>query len=111
MAHHWPGNVRELENVIERSFIMCSGGFIGIGHLPEELKAYGASDGMGSDVQSFHDVIDTQSIRTALERNDYNRLAAAKELGIHKTTLFRRIKKLGISLPELDGRSRQKKRQ
>jgi len=111
MAQHWPGNVRELENIIERSFIMCSEGFIGIGHLPEELKAYGASAGMGSDVQSFHDVIDTQSIHTALERNDYNRLAAAKALGIHKTTLFRRMKKLGISLPARDGRSRQKKKQ
>lgn len=108
MAHNWPGNVRELENVIERSFIMCSEGFIGIRHLPDELKTHGASAGMGSDVRSFHDLIDTQSIRTALERNDYNRLAAAKELGIHKTTLFRKMKKLGIVLPELDGRSRKK---
>jgi len=108
MAHHWPGNVRELENVIERSFIMCSEGFIGIGHLPEELKAHSGSVGTGSDVRSFHDLIDTQSIRTALERNDYNRLAAAKELGIHKTTLFRRMKKLEISLPNRDGRSRRK---
>ena len=108
MAHHWPGNVRELENVVERSFIMCSGGLIGIVHLPEELTAHFKSTGAGSDVRSAHDLIDTQSIRNALERNDYSRLAAAKELGIHKTTLFRRIKKLGISLPEPDGRSRQK---
>ncbi|RPH49009.1 MAG: PAS domain-containing protein [Desulfobacteraceae bacterium] len=108
MAHHWPGNVRELENVIERSFIMCSGGFIGIGHLPEELKTQGLPGGAGSDVKSFHNLIDTQSIRTALERNDFSRLAAAKELGIHKTTLFRRMKKLGISLPKFDGRSRRK---
>jgi len=108
MAHHWPGNVRELKNVIERSFIMCSEGFIGIGHLPEELKAQEASVSMGSDARSFRDLIDTQSIHTALERNDNNRLAAAKELGIHKTTLFRRMKRLGISLPERDGRSRRK---
>ena len=108
MAHHWPGNVRELENVIERSFIMCSGGLIGIGHLPEDLTAHCKSAGVGSDVRSAHDLLDTQSIHATLERNGYNRLAAARELGIHKTTLFRRMKKLGISLPGRDGRSRQK---
>ena len=108
MAHHWPGNVRELENVIERSFIMCNGGLIGIGHLPEELTAHCKSAGVGSDVRSAHDLLDTRSIHAALERNDYNRLVAARELGVHKTTLFRRMKKLGISLPGRDGRSRRK---
>jgi PAS domain S-box-containing protein len=108
MAHHWPGNVRELANVIERSFIMCDSGLIDIGHLPEELTARGASAAaVRRDVRSAHDLLDAQSIRTALERNNYNRLAAARELGIHKTTLFRRIKKLGISLPDQDGRTRK----
>jgi transcriptional regulator with PAS, ATPase and Fis domain len=106
MAHHWPGNVRELENVIERSFIMCNGGLIGIEHLPEELTACGASAAAHPDARSAHDLLDVQAIRTALERNGYNRLAAAKELGMHKTTLFRKMKRLGISLPKQDGRSR-----
>lgn len=105
MAHDWPGNVRELENVIERSFILCSEGLIEIAHLPEELTAHGASTSSSSDIQAAHDLLDAQSIRAALERNRYNRSAAARELGIHKTTLFRRMKKLGISLPERDGRS------
>jgi len=111
MAHHWPGNVRELANVIERSFIMCGQGLISISHLPEELTARGASAAMGANVRSAHDLLDAQSIRTALERNNYNRLAAARELGIHKTTLFRRIKKLAISLPAQDGRSRKPRAQ
>ena len=106
MAHQWPGNVRELENMIERSFIMCREGFIDIGHLPEELTAHGGSITADSDVRSAHDLLDAQAIRSALERNGYNRLAAARELGIHKTTLYRRMKKLGISLPEQDGRFR-----
>jgi transcriptional regulator with PAS, ATPase and Fis domain len=59
------------------------------------------------DVRSAHDILDARVLRAALERNAFNRLAAAKELGIHKTTLFRRMKKLGISLPERDGRSRR----
>ena len=107
MAHDWPGNIRELENAIERAFILCNEGDIGIGHLPEELTAHGASVGVGSDVRSAHDILDARAIRAALERNAFNRLAAAKELGIHKTTLFRRMKKLGISLPEQDGRTRR----
>jgi len=86
---------------------MCNGGLISISHLPEELTARGASAAMGADVRSAHDLLDAQSIRTALERNGYNRLAAARELGIHKTTLFRRIKKLAISIPAQDGRSRK----
>jgi PAS domain S-box-containing protein len=107
MAHDWPGNIRELENAIERAFILCNEGDIGIGHLPEELTAHGASAGVGSDVRSSHDILDARAIRAALERNAFNRLASAKELGIHKTTLFRRMRKLGISLPERDGRTRR----
>jgi transcriptional regulator with PAS, ATPase and Fis domain len=106
MAHDWPGNIRELENSIERAFILCNEGYIGIEHLPEELTARGVAGGR-YDVQSAHDILNAQAIRAALERNAFNRLAAARELGIHKTTLFRRMKRLGISLPEQDGRSPQ----
>jgi PAS domain S-box-containing protein len=111
MAHDWPGNIRELENVIERAFILCHKGYIGIGHLPEELTAHSAAGSLDSDARSVHDILDAQAIRAALERNAFNRLAAAKELGIHKTTLFRRMKKLGVSLPEQDGRSQHRRKQ
>ncbi len=111
MAHDWPGNIRELENVIERAFILCHEGQISIGHLPEELTARGLSAGGDMSVQSAHDILDAQALQSALERNNFNRLAAAKDLGVHKTTLFRRMKKLGIPLPECDGRSRQKGRE
>jgi len=110
MAHDWPGNIRELENAIERSFILCSEGFIGIEHLPEEVTACGAGDGASTDIRTARDLIDAQALRTALRRNAYHRLAAARELGIHKSTLFRKMKKLRISLPEHDGRSRRKVR-
>jgi PAS domain S-box-containing protein len=107
MAHDWPGNIRELENVIERSFILADKGIIGAGQLPEELTA--GRDGelaAASGMKNIRNMIDTQSIRSALERNGNNRLAAARELGIHKSTLFRKMKKLGIPLPEQDGRKK-----
>ena len=105
MAQDWPGNIRELENAIERAFILCNEGQITIGHLPEDLRAHGVG-GTDRDVRSAHEIIDARAIHASLERNAFNRLAAARELGIHKTTLFRRMKKLGIALPEQDGRSR-----
>jgi transcriptional regulator of acetoin/glycerol metabolism len=105
MAHTWPGNVRELENVIERASILCREGFIEIAHLPEELTGRGASRALPSDGRTAHDMLDAQAIHAALERNGDSRTAAARELGIHKTTLFRRTKKLGIPRPARDGRS------
>jgi PAS domain S-box-containing protein len=108
MAHDWPGNIRELENVVERAFILCGDGDINIAHLPRELTAHGTSVTWNTDIRSAHDILDAESIRAALERNAYNRVAAARDLGIHKTTLFRRIKKLGMALPEQDGRGGRK---
>jgi PAS domain S-box-containing protein len=105
IAHDWPGNIRELENVIERAFIMVQDDFIDIRHLPEEFVALGGARVFGSGIRGVRSALEAQSIRNALERNGYSRLAAARELGIHKSTLFRKIKALGIVLPKSDGRS------
>lgn len=105
MAHDWPGNVRELENIIERAFVTCGNGMIDIRDLPGEMTSQKEMPVPGSDIRSAHDLLDAQAILSALERNRYNRTAAARDLGIHKTTLFRKIKKLGISLPGRDGRT------
>jgi PAS domain S-box-containing protein len=105
MAHAWPGNVRELENVIERAFVLCGQGFIDIAHLPEELTGHVAARVLPSGGRTAHDALDAEAIHSALARNGDSRAAAARELGIHKTTLFRRMKKLGIPLPKRDGRS------
>jgi PAS domain S-box-containing protein len=106
MAHHWPGNIRELENAIERAFILCPGGQIKTAHLPEELTAGRVPAPISADAQTLHRLIEAQSIQTALKQNNYHREATAKALGIHKTTLFRRLKRLGIPVPERDGRHR-----
>jgi len=107
MAHHWPGNIRELENIIERAFVLCGTGNLDLKHLPEELtgRELPARD---VNIRSAHNILDTQAILAALKESGYSRLAAARKLGIHKTTLFRRIKKLGIALPTRDGRSHRK---
>ncbi len=108
MAHDWPGNVRELENIIERAFILCTDGIISISHLPEEISPYHRQNDSDYSLNDARSRLEAQAIRIALEKNRNNRLAAARELGMHKTTLFRKIKQLGISLPEKDGRSKQR---
>jgi PAS domain S-box-containing protein len=96
MAHDWPGNIRELENVVERAFILCNQGEIRMDHLPAELTQFAGGERRASAIRSAHDQLDIQAIRAALERRHGNHSAAARDLGIHKTTLFRRIKKLGL---------------
>jgi transcriptional regulator with PAS, ATPase and Fis domain len=107
MAHDWPGNVRELENVIERAFVLCPDGTIEIRHLPDELTLHGSRSAGPASLQDARFQMEAQTIQTALERNSYNRLATARALGMRKTTLFRKIRQLGITLPEKDGRSKQ----
>ena len=106
MAHDWPGNVRELENIIERAFILCSTGRIGLEHLPDSLMGDSISRSVpeGAGLRGARAALDAQAIRTALEHHHGNRLAAAKELGVHKTTLFRKIRKLDIQMPKPSGR-------
>lgn len=108
MAHDYPGNVRELENVVERAFVLCAGGMIERTHLPPELTGQPdvtLSVSAGETIAAQTRAAETQAIRTALEHCGFNRLAAAKSLGLHKSTLFRKIKALGIELPERDGRA------
>jgi PAS domain S-box-containing protein len=107
MAHDWPGNVRELENVIERAFVLCPDGTIEISHLPDELTLHGSRSAGPVSLQDARSQMEAQAIQTSLEQNGFNRLATAKALGMHKTTLFRKIRQLGIVLPEQDGRSRR----
>jgi PAS domain S-box-containing protein len=109
MAHDYPGNVRELENVIERAFVLCASGRIERAHLPPELTGRPAAAPIPADdtLAAQTRAAETQAIRTALEHHGFNRLAAARALGLHKSTLFRKIKDLGIDLPEPDGRTRR----
>jgi len=94
VAYPFPGNVRELENIVERGFILCQGEQIEEEHLPPAVRT-GKGRGMAAPTASL-EAGEAQSIRLALERNEGNRTHTARELGIHRTTLLRKIKRLGI---------------
>jgi len=93
--YHWPGNIRELENAVEHAFILCRGGLIEPRHLPEPLRSMAAGGGEFPTAGTLAE-IEARVIREALARNNGKRLATARELGINKTTLWRKMKRLGL---------------
>ncbi len=109
MAHDYPGNVRELENIIEHAFVLCAQGTIEPRHLPESFVARMPVERGCGNVRTSLRAAEAQAIAAALERNSYNRARTAAELGVHKSTLFRKVKSLGIVLPPEDGRYKRNK--
>ncbi len=105
MSHNFPGNIRELENILEHAFVLCSEGDIGLPHFPGHLSSPALVKDNRIFVSDPIKAAEIEVITEALKRNRYNRRAAAADLGMHKSTLFRKIHKLGIHLPEADGRS------
>ena len=108
LSYDWPGNVRQLENVIERAFVICTGSRIGLRCMPHEIKAGTLPEVQISQPTSVNEMnhnAEADVIMATLVRFHYNREATARHLGIHKTTLYRKMRKHGLSLPEQDGRS------
>ena len=107
MLHDYPGNIRELENIIEHALVLCPEGEIGVHCLPENLQSLPAKPPC-TGIDAALKMTESQVIQDALKRNQFNRLTTARDLGMHKSTLFRKIKQLGLQLPKTDGRSKRK---
>ncbi|MDW7681492.1 MAG: sigma 54-interacting transcriptional regulator, partial [bacterium] len=100
--YDWPGNVRELENVIERSLILSKKDYIETDDLaisfPKNIQKIQQSRGEKNDMSL--DEMEKWLILDTLERNNNNQKLTAQKLGISTTTLWRKLKKYGISLGE-----------
>jgi len=107
LAHDYPGNVRELEHIIEHAFVLCTSDEIERCHLPPDLDTNRARRAQPERAGKSLRSIEAHHISDALRRHEGSRKAAAAELGIHTTTLLRKMKALGIEPPERDGRSRK----
>jgi len=91
-GHSFPGNVRELENIIEHSFVMCGGEEILAEHLPRSIvdpKDEGTPRGVDASNEK-------EILEEAIRRNMGNRNRTARELGMHRSTLWRKLKAYGI---------------
>jgi transcriptional regulator with PAS, ATPase and Fis domain len=107
MGHDYPGNIRELENIIEHAFVLCAEGEITPEHLPSALSRQSLLEIEETDAQFPLKAAEIKVLKAYLKKNNYDRKATAQDLGIHKSTLFRKIDKLKIHLPKIDGRSRR----
>lgn len=93
MNYPYPGNIRELENILEHAFVLCHGSIILPPHLPPELqepKEYHPGSPLPSGKKWKEQ--EQEIIRKVVEKHQGNRTRAAKELGLHPTTLWRKLK-------------------
>lgn len=101
MRHDWPGNIRELENAIEHAFILCPKGLILPEHLPDHLRRDHPAGPLPENLSLKEQ--EKRLLWEALERHGWRRLATARELGINKNTLRRKIQSYGL-MPSGAGR-------
>jgi len=97
MEYDFPGNVRELENIIEHAFVLSPGEVIKPEDLPEEVKAREAVPVV--EIARTMKEMEALFIMAALQKNNWSRKETAEELGINPSTLYRKIRKLGLRVP------------
>lgn len=97
--YNFPGNIRELENTIEHGFILCKKNTIDVEHLPSYLLDKNkpkVKTSLSKTSISELEMMEKESILDALRRCQWNRQKAADALGLSRTTLWRKLKKLEL---------------
>jgi len=98
MLYDWPGNVRELENAIEHAFVLCQSDLVRLQDLPDRLIPENGSVLVAHGLTLKE--VEKYTIEESLQRNNWKRMSTARELGIDKNTLRRKINRLGIDEPK-----------
>jgi transcriptional regulator with GAF, ATPase, and Fis domain len=98
VAYDWPGNVRELRNILERAIILSPGSGLLLEELGEGARTAVASSGAAGGVRTLADVERDHILRVleSCERRVRGPGSAARQLGLNASTLYSRMKKLGI---------------
>lgn len=97
MNYPWPGNVRELENAVEHGIICAVNKQVTAESLPQDIYRFFRNDTAAQAKSQDDEIIQNHQIQRALEKANGNKSDAAKLLGIDRTTLWRRMQRLGIT--------------
>jgi DNA-binding NtrC family response regulator len=101
-AHPWPGNVRELQNVVERAVLLGKSSTITPVDLPRDLALAAPACPQRSGGRTLKEALELperQIILETLQQLSWNRNATAEQLGINRTTLYKKMKRLGLMCP------------
>jgi DNA-binding NtrC family response regulator len=94
MGYGWPGNVRELENTIERAAILAETDVIHSHDLPEKIHSASATDGAGGFESGLTlEELERDHMRRVLNEVKGDKVRAAQTLGIHLSTLYRKMQR------------------
>jgi two-component system response regulator HydG len=97
MLYKWPGNIRELRNTIEYALVLCPCGLIGKEHLPGSITMAGIN-GNNFNGRSFYSDNERNELIEALKKTGGNQTETGKLLGVSRVTVWKRIKKYGVSI-------------
>jgi two-component system response regulator AtoC len=98
LRHRWPGNVRELEKAIERAVVLAGSELVTAADLPPALRGEPEGSGIRPQNRTLAEVEKAHILATLFERG-WNQARAAEELGISRTTLWRKLREYGIAPP------------
>ena len=95
-GYQWPGNVRELRNAMERAALLCRGDLLMPEHLPARVRSASPPTALHEALPDLArlDEIESQAVLQTLRRNDFNRTATAKALGISRRALIYKLQRL-----------------
>ena len=99
--YKWPGNIRELKNVIDRSYSLVDDNVITFSQLPKSILVKNRLPVLMKAGKTLPDLVDDfekEILISYLEKNSYNCVKTAEELGIHRATLYNKIEKLNIKI-------------
>jgi DNA-binding NtrC family response regulator len=109
-AFPWPGNLRQLENCVQQAVLMSSGPELLPEHLPEEVRRHAAESGKAgpapASLQHGREQGERSAIERALAKNNHSRTRTARELGISRVTLYKKMKSYGLLDPPGPGKGK-----
>ncbi|MBY5963678.1 sigma-54-dependent Fis family transcriptional regulator [Marinobacter nauticus] len=94
--HSWRGNIRELQQALNLGQALSTQGIIDVEHLPEDIKAQNDTADVDVGEGGTLAAAERETVRCVLEKHNHNVSAAARELGITRATLYRKIKHFGL---------------